>query len=336
MDTFITTVMVIYDNINNESQAVPRLINNKITEKQFLAYYIYRIWIKYRKLMEDANTPTDIRRILKYMEVPKKYHEIYLTYPMANKMPINEKQLDLIILSILKQLNHAYKIYGLRADGSMPPESKDYTMLNKYLTGKTIENIIQDVIQIKLLVPNLSRPSNVRNIWEGIDQMLDDIDVVEPVLYENPATEIPETKLSGADSAISNMVTTSTNDKTKPDVSTDAKSNAISGSNNISSGNLSTSNKNVGPKQANTQANTQSNTQSTTQANTQANTVKQNTKPGKANIINRTTNTAIQNKKQNKNITTNLSPLKSSQNSESSIRTNTSANRSSVRTSNNN
>lgn len=195
MDTFITTVMVIFDNINNESQTGPRLINNKITEKQFLAYYIYRIWIKYRKLMEDANTPSDIRRILKYMEVPKKYHDIYLTYPMANKMPINEKQLDLIILSMLKHLNQTYKIYGQRADGSIPPESKDYKMLNKYLTGKTIENIIQDVIQIKLLVPNLSRPANVRNIWEGIDQMLDDIDVIEPVEFENPATEIPDTKL---------------------------------------------------------------------------------------------------------------------------------------------
>lgn len=195
MDTFITTLMVIYDNINKEKQEGPRLINNKVTEKQFLAYYIYRIWIKYRKLMEDVNTPTDFRKILKYMEVPKKYHEIYLTYPMADKMPINEKQLDLIILSILKQLNQAYKVYGPRPDGSIPPESKDYKQLNKYLTGKSIENIIQDVMQVKLLVPNLSRPANVRNIWDGIDQMLDDIDVIEPVEYKNPDTEIPDSKL---------------------------------------------------------------------------------------------------------------------------------------------
>ena len=207
MDTFITTLMVIYDNINKEKQDGPRLINNKVTEKQFLAYYIYRIWIKYRKLMEDVNTPTEVRKILKYMEVPKKYHEIYLTYPMADKMPINEKQLDLIILSILKQLNQAYKVYGPRPDGSIPPESKDYKQLNKYLTGKSIENIIQDVMQIKLLVPNLSRPANVRNIWDGIDQMLDDIDVIEPVEYQNPDTEIPDSKLITSEtnsSAISN------------------------------------------------------------------------------------------------------------------------------------
>jgi hypothetical protein len=200
MDTFITTIMVIYDNINKEKADGPRLINNKITEKQFLAYYIYRLWIKYRKLMEDVNTPTAVRKVLKYMEVPIKYHAIYLTYPMADKMPINEKQLDLIILSMLKQLNQTYKVYGQRADGSIPPENKDYKMLAKYLTGKTIENIIQDVIQVKLLVPNLSRPANVRNIWEGIDQMLDDIDVIEPIVFQNPASEIPDSKLIGNDS----------------------------------------------------------------------------------------------------------------------------------------
>jgi hypothetical protein len=329
MDTFITTVMVIYDNINKESQAGPRLINNKITEKQFLAYYIYRIWIKYRKLMEDVNTPTDIRRVLKYMEVPKKYHEIYLTYPMANKMPINEKQLDLIILSMLKQLNQAYKLYGPRPDGTIPPENKDYKMLNKYLTGKTIENIIQDVIQIKLLVPNLSRPANVRNIWEGIDQMLDDIDVVEPVVYENPETEIPDSKLSGSDSGISNMDAIGMSNKSQSDTLIDAKSNTISGSNTISSGNLSTSNKNIAPKQSNKFANTLSNKLENT---------KQNNKPGTSNIINRTTNTDIQ-KKQNittrTNIATNLSSSKSNKNSESSIRNNTSSNRSSVKSSDN-
>lgn len=205
MDTFITTLMVIYDNINKEKQEGPHLINNKITEKQFLAYYIYRLWIKYRRLMEDVNTPTEIRKILKYMEVPAKYHDIYLTYPMANKMPINEKQLDLIILSMLKHLNKTYKIYGPRDDGSIPPENKDYKMLNKYLTGKTIENIIQDVIQIKLLVPNLSRPANVRNIWEGIDQMLNDIDVIEPVTFDNPASEIPDSKLIKNGSDIRDM-----------------------------------------------------------------------------------------------------------------------------------
>lgn len=208
MDTFITTVMVIYDNINKEKEDGPRLINNKITEKQFLAYYIYRLWIKYRKLMEDVNTPTDVRKILLYMEVPKKYHDIYLTYPMADKMPINEKQLDLIILSMLKHLNQTYKVYGQRSDGSIPPENKYYKLLTKYLTGKTIENIIQDVIQIKLLVPNLSRPANVRNIWDGIDQMLDDIDVIEPVVFENPASEIPDSKLIENGSSSSNIIPT--------------------------------------------------------------------------------------------------------------------------------
>lgn len=205
MDNFITTIMVLYDNINKEKQEGPKLINNKVTEKQFLAYYIYRIWIKYRKLMEDGNTPTEFHKVLLYMEIPKKYHEFYLTYPMANKMTMNEKQLDLIILSILKQFNMVYKIFGPRSDGSVPPENKAFKSLTKYLTGKSIENIVQDVIQIKLMVPNLARPANVRNMWDGIDQMIDDIDVVNPVEFPNPATEIPDTKLIQQNSNISSI-----------------------------------------------------------------------------------------------------------------------------------
>ncbi len=299
--------MVIYDNINNESQYRPRLLNIKITEKQFLAYYIYRIWIKYRKLMEDVNTPIGIKSVLKYMEVPAKYHDIYLTYPMTNKMPINEKQLDLIILSMLKQLNQVYKIYGQHVDGTTPPANKDYKMLNIYLTGKTIENIIQDIIQIKLLVPNLSRPANVRNIWDGIDQMLDDIDVVEPVSYENPATEIPDTKLSGIDSGISNIATASIN-KSQPnmvptqDTSSNLKLNISSRTNNITP--VALLNKNI------------------VQSNVLPNTVMQNNKPDirtKQTIATKT------------NTTSNLSSSKSSKNFERVKNNNTSARQTTVK-----
>jgi hypothetical protein len=197
LENFITAIVVIFDNINagKQESASKRLINNSLIEKQFLAYYIYRVWIKYRKLMESVNTPTEFKRILSYLEIPLKYQAIYLTYPMANKMTINEKQLDLIILSILKQLNGAFKIYG--QPGTTKPKNKDYTMLDKYTEGKTVENIIQDIIQIKLLLPNLSRPANVVNIWEGIDQFLIDLDVIDEISGKmvssntNPATEMP-------------------------------------------------------------------------------------------------------------------------------------------------
>jgi hypothetical protein len=228
MDTFITTIMVLYDNINKEKQEGPKLINNKITEKQFLAYYIYRIWIKYRKLMENANTPTEFHKILLYMEIPKKYHEFYLTYPMANKMTLNEKQLDLIILSILKQFNTAYKIFSPRKDGSMPPENKEFKELTKYLTGKSIENIVQDVIQIKLLVPNLARPANVRNMWDGIDQMIDDIDVINPVEFPNPANEIPDTKIIQN----SNLSSKSNESVSMSNISKNSEFKSISGDSN--------------------------------------------------------------------------------------------------------
>ena len=199
---FISTILVLFDEINkNKSSATGtrQLVNNPLLEKQYLAYYIYRIWIKYRKLMEEVNTPTAFRKILAYLEIPEKYRQIYLTYPMANKMTINEKQLDLVIMSILQQFNMVYKTYGDKTSTGARPGNKDFTRLEKYMDGKSVENIVQDIIEIKLLLPNLSRPANVVNIWEGVDQILTDLDVIDEISgapgNNNPATEIPDTKL---------------------------------------------------------------------------------------------------------------------------------------------
>lgn len=239
LENFITAIVVIFDNINagKQESASKRLINNSLIEKQFLAYYIYRVWIKYRKLMESVNTPTEFKRILSYLEIPLKYQDIYLTYPMANKMTINEKQLDLIILSILKQLNVAFKIYG-QPGTTAKPKNKDYTMLDKYTEGKTVENIIQDIIQIKLLLPNLSRPANVVNIWEGIDQFLIDLDVIDEISGKptssntNPATEIPESSFIQSQPVSSNQQQVSSNmskvSSNQPQVSSNMPKNTMS------------------------------------------------------------------------------------------------------------
>jgi len=291
LENFITAILVIFDNINAGKQeaASKRLINNSLIEKQFLAYYIYRVWIKYRKLMESVNTPTEFKRILSYLEIPLKYQDIYLTYPMANKMTINEKQLDLIILSILKQLNGAFKIYG-QPGTTAKPKNKDYTMLDKYTDGKTVENIIQDIIQIKLLLPNLSRPANVVNIWEGIDQFLIDLDVIDEISGKpassntNPATEIPDSSLIRPSS---NQPVSSTQTSSQPISST---SQPISSTNTKKPANTTTSSSNTN-KQATSQP-AQTNTTIPPSSNNKR------VPPGQTNTTTSSTNTKKNNKKQ--------------------------------------
>ena len=146
--------------MTNKKIPVLNIHDSFIIEKQYLAYYLYRIWSKYRKLIENINTKTEFKKILTYIEIPIKYQKINITYPMANKMITNEKQLNLIILSILKQFSKVEKTYGSNNSNKKnnilknKPKDEMYDKLNKFIVTKNIENIIQDIIRLKLYVPN--------------------------------------------------------------------------------------------------------------------------------------------------------------------------------------
>ena len=202
MEKFNENILKLLDNVNDskkETNDAKKLINNYIIEKQFLAYYVYRIWIKYRKLVENVNTKTEFIKVLKYLEIPVKYHNINVSYPLCNKMVNNEKQLDLIILTILKHLNKIEKVFGGKkpsntadnkltknANGTqkekqnnksaeskeIKSKNKDYDNFMELINYKELNNIIEDITQLKMFVPNLSKPSTRMNIWETYNPLV--------------------------------------------------------------------------------------------------------------------------------------------------------------------
>ena len=202
MEKFNENILKLLDNVNDskkETNDAKKLINNYIIEKQFLAYYLYRIWIKYRKLVENVNTKTEFIKVLKYLEIPVKYHNMNVTYPLCNKMVNNEKQLDLVILTILKHLNKIEKVFGGKkksntddnkstknANGSqkekqnnksdknkeIKSKNKDYDNFMELIKYKELSNIIEDIAQLKMFVPNLSKPSTRMNIWETYNPLV--------------------------------------------------------------------------------------------------------------------------------------------------------------------
>ena len=181
MEEFNNNILKLMDNIDRtkkEKSIAKKLINNYIIEKQFIAYYLYRIWIKYRSLMENVNTKTEFRKILKYLEIPVKYHSIKITYPLCNKMINNEKQLNLVIYSILKHFNKVEQIYGDKAKlGDKPknlkPKNKYYDNFNRLIRFKSFGSIVQDIVELKMFVPNLSRPSSRINVWDTYLPLID-------------------------------------------------------------------------------------------------------------------------------------------------------------------
>jgi len=168
VDDFIAGILVLFDNIKIPATDPTKTINILPTtiEKMYLTYYVYRIWIKYRRTIENAVGKVEYQNILEILGIPSKYYSVYISYPMANKMPVNEKQLDLILFTILQQFHKAANIYDKQPGGT--GDYNQFIELTNYLTGKTLENIIQDILQIKMLVPNLAKPSEEFISWDRI------------------------------------------------------------------------------------------------------------------------------------------------------------------------
>ena len=188
MDNFIATILVLHDNINETASALKKskksLAKNSVSEKQYLAYYVYRIWIKYRKLISNVNTHSEFNKVLAYLEIPSKYYDMEVVYPLVNKMTSNENQLDYVILNIMNQMNKVAKLYSkpeAKEQTTAPdttPKSAEYDQLVNYLEGKNTENIIQDIIQLKLLIPNLARPAQKFDIWGTYMPYLKDLEAL--------------------------------------------------------------------------------------------------------------------------------------------------------------
>jgi hypothetical protein len=168
VDDFIASILVLFDNIKIPATDPTKTINILPTtiEKMYLTYYVYRTWIKYRRTIENAVGKPEFQNILEILGIPAKYFSVYISYPMANKMPVAEKQLDLILFTMLQQLHKAMDIYNKQPGGT--GDYNQFVELTNYLTGKTLENIIQDILQIKMLVPNLAKPSEEFISWDRI------------------------------------------------------------------------------------------------------------------------------------------------------------------------
>tara|TARA_Y100000816_G_C26102346_1_gene584615 strand:+ start:2841 stop:3431 length:591 start_codon:yes stop_codon:yes gene_type:complete len=185
MEEFNSNILLLLDNVDKfkkQKDKTIKLVNNHIIEKQYIAYYLYRIWMNNRKIVKNANTKTEFTKVLNYLEVPIRYHNLDVVYPMANKMVNNERQLDMIILTILKHFNKVEKIFGSANSNkintnkmnsledikkaALKPKNKNYESFNEFIKYKSLELIIQDIVQLKMFVPNLSKSSNRINIWE--------------------------------------------------------------------------------------------------------------------------------------------------------------------------
>lgn len=148
MDKFTNDIYGIYELINNNKNT-KTIINISIISKQYLAYYLYRIIIKFINVIEMAIPSKDIMTLFKLLRIPKE-HDKRKNYPMAGKMTNDEELLNLIILSSIDILTKVDKYIQTLSNNA------NYTNIYEFIKLKELPIIIQDLIDLQKLIPGLS------------------------------------------------------------------------------------------------------------------------------------------------------------------------------------
>lgn len=148
MEKFTNDIYGVFELINNNKDA-KSIVNIVILSKQYLAYYLYRIIIKFINLFEIAIPSADINNLLKLLRIPKEHNKTK-NYPLAGKMTNEEQLLDLIILTAIDMFNKVDKYIQTL------PNPDAYNSIYEFIKIKDLPVIIQDIIDLQKLIPGLS------------------------------------------------------------------------------------------------------------------------------------------------------------------------------------
>jgi len=112
----------------------------------YITYFLYRIWIKYKKLVIYTTSREDFNKILIKLNIQKEYHKLDIIYPLQNYMFYKDKnELDKLFLSNIVKIDEQLKEYS-----STDP----------------------DMLEIKQLYDSFTMFINENNSVEDIDKIL--------------------------------------------------------------------------------------------------------------------------------------------------------------------
>jgi hypothetical protein len=150
MDAFIKNIYGIYELVNKTNTDAKTFIDTKLISKQYLTYYLYRIVCKYMNIFENVIPASQIKNLLKILRIPSENSRENTCYPLAGKLTNEEKYLDLIILTILDMLTKIGKYI------TTLPSNTAYQDFFEFFEQKSINVIVQDLIDLQKLIPGLS------------------------------------------------------------------------------------------------------------------------------------------------------------------------------------
>lgn len=131
MDNFISS-------INTIKQSQPDL---------YITYYLYRVWVKNRNLVEYALNVEDFKKILTLIGLPEEYHELQIVYPLNKFMTSeNKDEVEKLIIQQLIDIDSYFKkLVNTSNNNTTDTEIiKQYKTMNEYITENNSVEIIQD------------------------------------------------------------------------------------------------------------------------------------------------------------------------------------------------
>lgn len=151
IELFISEISKIQDNIEKSEDKYDLLQDSKVRNKQYLFYYLYRIICTYRKELERVDVEELINNIYDLINVKGSK---YKCFPLSSKLTTDEKILDQLILASLSVF---YKYSQDSSKLSKTPQSKNF---DDFIISKMYKDdiVVNDLIKLSLLLPNLSRP----------------------------------------------------------------------------------------------------------------------------------------------------------------------------------
>jgi hypothetical protein len=165
MDNFVNDIFGVYELINNTDIQAKTFIDTKLISKQYLTYYLYRIFCKYTNIFENSIPSSQINNLLKILRIPKENQYENTCYPLAGKLTNDEKFLDMIILTILDMLTKIGKYIATL------PNKTSYGDFLEFLAQKKLNIIVQDLVDLQKLIPGLSVPA-IRPDYDDDDFIL--------------------------------------------------------------------------------------------------------------------------------------------------------------------
>lgn len=120
-------------------------LNDKYNDL-YITYFLYRIWIKYKVLVNYVLSREEFNKTLSLLNIPENFHKLDIVFPLNNYMIFDNKD----------QLNTAF--------------INNLTAIDTKL--KNFEMVDPDEVEIKKLYDNFSLYINENNTPDKIDTIL--------------------------------------------------------------------------------------------------------------------------------------------------------------------